>query len=206
MEKILQFPNLWTYLTRNICRWNFMDRGKVRKMFLYSLTMLKSKKYYCLHEQSGKMLFILAGTLLHVFQCAFCLLLTEIGTLTLERTLCVQTARRIWIASASFPLVTVLRLWTKSSGICVLRVSHGALQHNVPALGSGRNGTLLTSVLEAENNRKAHCRASSFIYAYGVQGNPHRGLPWEKAQQCHGALKVQLKTMKDVQLLCICSA
>lgn len=137
-------------------------------------------------------MFTLAGTLLHIFPCNFCLLLTEIGTLTLERrSLCVQTARRIWIASASFLLVTFRHLWTKSSGICVLRVSHGALQQNAPALGSGRNGALLASVLEAENNRKAHSRASSFIYAYGVQGNPRWGLLWEKVQKRHGALKFQ---------------
>lgn len=61
----------------------------------------------------------------------------------------------------------------------------------MPALGSGANGTLLTSVLEAENNGKAHCCASSFVYADGAQGNPQQGLPWEKAQRCHGALKVQ---------------
>lgn len=61
------------------------------------------------------MLFILAGTYLHIIQCVFCLLLTERGYLTLERRIhCVQTARRLWIASASFPLVTFLRLWTKS--------------------------------------------------------------------------------------------
>lgn len=87
--------------------------------------------------------FILPGTLLCIFQHEFCLLLPEIGTLTLERrTLCVQTARRMWIASASFPLVTFLRLRTKSSGICVRRVSQGTLQRNDPALGSGRNGVL----------------------------------------------------------------
>lgn len=143
-------------------------------------------------KKQEKMLFLLISTFLHIFQWDFCLLLTERGTLTLEsRIHCVQTARRLWIASASFLLVTFLHLWTKSSGICVLGVSHGALQHNVPAWGSGRNGTLWTSVLEAENDRKAHCHASSFIYAYGVQGNPHWGLLWEKAQRCHRALKVQ---------------
>lgn len=72
---------------------------------------------------------MLAGALLPIFHCDFCLLLTEIGTLTLERrTLCVQAARRIIrIASAVLPLVTFLRLWTKCSGVCVLRVPHGAL-------------------------------------------------------------------------------
>lgn len=134
------------------------------------------------------MLFILAGTLLHVFWCNFCLLLTVIGTLTLERTtLCVQTARSIQIASVSLPLVTSLHLQTKSSGICVLRVSHGALQDNAPALWSGRKGALFPSVLEAENNRTAHCHASSFVYADGVQGNCTRLCC---GRRCHGALKV----------------
>lgn len=63
-----------------------MDGDKVRKMFLYSRMILKSKnKKNCLYEKTGKMVFILADTFWHIIQCVFCLLLTERGTLTLER-------------------------------------------------------------------------------------------------------------------------
>lgn len=51
----------------------------------------------------------------------------------------------------SVSLVAFLHLLTKSSGICVLRASGRALEHNVPALGSGRSSVLLTSLLEVES-------------------------------------------------------
>lgn len=154
---------------------------------------LKKKMLLPTWKIRKKMLFILASTFLHIIQCVFCLLLTEKGNFDIgkKNSLCSDRKKAMDCISLSFPLVTYLHLWTKSSGICVLGVLHGALEHNVPAWGSGGNGTLVKSVLEAENNSKAHCHASSFIYAHGVQGNPHWGLLWEKAQRCHRALKVQ---------------
>lgn len=87
-----------------------MNGDKVIKMFLYSMMMPKSKKYIIAYmKKQEKIVFILAGTFLYIIQCIFCLLLTERGTLTLERGIhCVQIARRLWIASAYFLLVTFL--------------------------------------------------------------------------------------------------